>query len=80
MIFFHHKYLKLYVILTPIEYIRQRIKFTKYKTIKKLPKIKGVKEILYPGQNKVNKFKNNRKKEIAISKTVLKDLKYLQSI
>jgi L-2-hydroxycarboxylate dehydrogenase (NAD+) len=50
------------------------------KTIKKLPKIKGVKEILYPGQNKVNKFKNNLKKEIAISKTVLKDLKYLQSI
>jgi LDH2 family malate/lactate/ureidoglycolate dehydrogenase len=50
------------------------------KTIKKLPKINGVKEILYPGQNKVNKFKNNLKKEIDISKTVLKDLKYLQSI
>ena len=50
------------------------------KTIKKLPKIKGVKEILYPGQNKFNRLKNNLKKEITISKTVLKDLKYLQSI
>jgi LDH2 family malate/lactate/ureidoglycolate dehydrogenase len=50
------------------------------KTIKRLPKIKGVKEILYPGQNKFNRFKSNLKKEINISKTVLKDLEYLQSI
>ena len=50
------------------------------KTIKKLPKIKGVKEILYPGQNKFNRFKDNLKKEITISKAVLKDLEYLQSI
>jgi LDH2 family malate/lactate/ureidoglycolate dehydrogenase len=44
------------------------------KTIKKLPKIKGVKEILYPGQNKFNRYKNNLKKEIKISKNILKDL------
>ncbi len=50
------------------------------KTIKKLPKIKGVKEILYPGQNKFNRFKNNQKKEISISKTVLKDLEFLENI
>jgi len=50
------------------------------KTIKKLPKIKGVKEILYPGQSKFNRFKSNLKKEINISKAVLKDLEYLQSI
>ena len=50
------------------------------KTIKKLPKIKGVKEILYPGQNKFNRFKSNLKKEINISKAVLKDLEYLQNI
>ena len=50
------------------------------KTIKKLPKVKGIKEILYPGQNKFNRFKNNLKKEINISKTVLKDLEYLKSI
>ena len=50
------------------------------KTVKKLPKIKGVKEILYPGQNKFNRFKNNLKKDISISKIVLKDLRYLQDI
>ena len=50
------------------------------KTIKKLPKIKGVKEILYPGQNKFNKLKSNLKKEISISKTILKDLEYLQNV
>ena len=44
------------------------------KTIKKLPKIKGVKEILYPGQNKFNRFKDNLKKEIKITKTILEDL------
>jgi len=44
------------------------------KTIKKLPKIKGVKEILYPGQNKFNRYMNNLKKEIKISKSILKDL------
>ena len=47
------------------------------KTIKKLPKIKGVKEILYPGQNKFNKYKNNLKKEIKITKNVLEDLNSL---
>ena len=47
------------------------------KTIKKLPKIKGVKEILYPGQNKFNRYKNNLKKEIKISKNILKDLNSL---
>ena len=44
------------------------------KTIKKLPKIKGVKEILYPGQSKYNRYKDNLKKEIKITKTILKDL------
>ena len=47
------------------------------KTIKKLPKIKGVKEILYPGQNKFKRYKNNLKKEIKISKNILEDLKIL---
>jgi L-2-hydroxycarboxylate dehydrogenase (NAD+) len=44
------------------------------KTIKKLPKIKGVKEILYPGQSKYNRYKDNLKKEIKITKNVLEDL------
>jgi len=47
------------------------------KTIKKLPKIKGIKEILYPGQNKFNRYKNNLKKEIKITKNVLEDLNSL---
>ena len=47
------------------------------KTIKKLPKIKGVKEILYPGQSKYNRYKDNLKKEIKISKNVLEELNSL---
>ena len=49
------------------------------KIIKKLPKIKGVKEIMYPGQNKYKRFKMNSKKNIKISGIVKKDLKTLQS-
>ena len=47
------------------------------KTIKKLPKIKGIKEILYPGQNKYNRYRDNLKKEIKITKNVLEDLNSL---
>ena len=47
------------------------------KTIKKLPKIKGVKEILYPGQNKFDRYENNLKKEIKISKNIIEDLNSL---
>ena len=47
------------------------------KTIKKLPKIKGIKEILYPGQSKFNRYKNNLKKEIKITKNVQEDLNSL---
>ena len=47
------------------------------KTIKKLPKIKGVKEIMYPGQNKYKRFKKNQKKEIKLSDIIKKDLDIL---
>ncbi len=47
------------------------------KRIKKLPKIKGVKEILYPGQNKFNRYKKNIKKEINIPPNIVEDLKLL---
>ncbi len=50
------------------------------KTIKNLPKIKGVREIMYPGQNKFNRYKQNLKKEIYISKNILEDLKKLNAI
>ena len=48
------------------------------KRIKKLPKIKGVKEIVYPGQNKYKRFKMNSKKEIKLSKIIQKDLEILK--
>ena len=54
----------------------QRIK-ENIKRVKRLPKIKGTKEILYPGQNKFKRFKINQKKEIKISSNVAKDLKLL---
>ena len=57
----------------------QRIK-DNIKIIKKLPKIKGVKEILYPGQNKFARFEKNRKKKIYLSKSTKKDLKILRNI
>ena len=47
------------------------------KRIKKLPKIKGIKKIMYPGQNKYERFKKNSKKEIKISEIIMKDLKTL---
>ena len=56
----------------------QRIK-DNIKTIKKLPKIKGVKEIMYPGQNKFNRYKQNLKREIKITDIVKKDLEILKS-
>ena len=44
------------------------------KTIKKLPKIKGIKEIMYPGENKFNRYRKNLKKEISIPENIKKDL------
>ena len=56
----------------------QRIK-DNIKTIKKLPKIKGVKEIMYPGQNKFDRYRQNLKKEITITEVIKKDLEYLKN-
>jgi LDH2 family malate/lactate/ureidoglycolate dehydrogenase len=47
------------------------------KIIKRLPKIKGVKKILYPGESKYNRYKNNIKKNIVIPKTIMDDLRKL---
>ena len=57
----------------------QRIK-ENIRIIKKLPKIKGIKEIMYPGQNKYLRFKKNINKEIFISKSTKKDLEILINI
>ena len=48
------------------------------KRIKRLPKIKAVKEIMYPGQNKYKRYKINSKKNIKISEMIKKDLKNLK--
>ena len=56
----------------------QRIK-DNIKLVKKLPKIKGVKEIMYPGQNKFNRYKNNLNKRISISDLIKKDLESLKN-
>ena len=54
----------------------QRIK-ENINNIKKLPKLKNVKEILYPGQNKFNRYKKNLKKKIILENSVKKDLNFL---
>jgi L-2-hydroxycarboxylate dehydrogenase (NAD+) len=56
----------------------QRIK-ENIRVIKKLPKIKGVKEILYPGQNKFKRFQINSKKEINIPANIAEDIRLLRS-
>ena len=44
------------------------------KIVKKLPKIKGVKKILYPGENKFNRYYKNLKKEIIVNEKIKKDI------
>ena len=56
----------------------QRIK-ENIRRIKKLPKIKGVKEIMYPGQNKFKRFTENSKREINIPEIINRDLEILNS-
>ena len=50
------------------------------KRIKRLPKIKGVNEILYPGQNKYAKYKKNLNKSIEIPKNILREINKLNAI
>ena len=44
------------------------------RNVKKLPKVNGIKEILYPGQSKFRIYKKNMKKKINIPKKILRDL------
>ena len=48
------------------------------RTIKNLPKIRGIKKIMYPGENKFNRYKINLKKEIKIPEMIKKDLEILK--
>ena len=61
-----------------VKNINNRIK-NNIKTIKKLQKIKVIKEIMYPGQNKYKRFKMNSKKEINITNVIKEDLKILKN-
>ena len=45
--------------------------------VKKLPKLKNIKEIMYPGQNKFNRYKKNFNKEIKITDDIKKDIEKL---
>ena len=69
----------LFILIKPNLFVgnySQRIK-EYIKRIKRLPKIIGVKEILYPGQNKYKRYKKNIKKEINIPPNIVEDLKLL---
>ena len=44
-----------------------------------MPKIKGIKEILYPGQNKFSRYKKNLNKKINIPANIIEDLKKLNA-
>ena len=71
----------LFIVMKPNLFVgnyTQRVK-KNIKTIKILPKIKGVKEILYPGQKKFKRYKKNLKKEINIPRNILEDLKKLDA-
>ena len=57
----------------------QRIK-ENIKRIKRLPKIKDVKEILYPGQSKYARYKKNLKKNIKIPNNILKEINKLNAL
>jgi LDH2 family malate/lactate/ureidoglycolate dehydrogenase len=45
--------------------------------VKNLPKLKGVKDILYPGESKYLRHKSNNNKKIKISTIVENDIKKL---
>ena len=47
------------------------------KKVKKLPKIKGVREIMYPGQSKYQRYKENKKKDINLPKKIYDELQNL---
>ena len=71
----------LFFVMKPNLFVRnysERIK-ENIKRIKRLPKIKGVKEILYPGQSKQKRYKKNLNKRINIPTNIAEDLKKLNA-
>ena len=69
----------MFILMKPNLFInnyKKRIK-ENIKRVKIISKIKGNKEILYPGQNKFKRFKSNFNKPIQIPKNILKDINNL---
>ena len=69
----------LFIVFKPNLFVKDYLKRIKenIKRIKKLPKLKGVKKIHYPGENKAARFKSNSKKEISIPSNILNEIKVL---
>ncbi len=69
----------LFIVFKPNLFVKDYLKRIKenIKRIKKLPKLKGVKKIYYPGENKAARFKLNLKKEISIPSNILNEIKML---
>ena len=69
----------LFIVFKPNLFVKDYKKRIKenIRLVKKLPKIKGTSDILYPGQNKFQRYKKNMKKNIKIPKAILDDLKNL---
>ena len=69
----------LFIVFKPNLFVKDYNKRIKenIRLVKKLPKIKGTSDILYPGQNKFQRYKKNMKKNIKIPKPILDDLKNL---
>ena len=69
----------LFIVFKPNLFVNnynQRIK-DNIKSVKRLPKIKGTKEILYPGENKYKRYKTGLKNNIKVSNNIKKDLENL---
>tara|TARA_Y100000590_G_scaffold131699_1_gene150506 strand:- start:4296 stop:5300 length:1005 start_codon:yes stop_codon:yes gene_type:complete len=67
----------LFIAIKPNIFVKnynQRIR-DNIKRVKKTPKIKGVNKILYPGENKLNRYKKNIKRKISIPKNIMVELK-----
>ena len=69
----------LFLVLKPNLFVNNYMKRIKenIKSVKNLPKLKGVKKIYYPGENKAQRFKYNTKKEIKIPKNILAEINRL---
>ena len=69
----------LFIVFRPNLFVKNYTKRIKenIKRIKKLPKLKGVKKIYYPGENKAERFKINSKKEINIPSNILAEINLL---